>query len=148
MRLNSTFKRLKIIMKYAMGQNFNKIKDFLLELEYSIVSEDINEELFVVEKLEAGIVNMIIDCEEPILVFEQFLFEMNQDSLDVFKELLMKNREIVHGAFALDESGKKVIFRDTLQIDNIDINEFQGTLNSFEMLMAEYSDKLIEFSKL
>jgi len=135
-------------MKYAMGQNFNKIKDFLLELEYSIVSEDINEELFVVEKLEAGIVNMIIDCEEPILVFEQFLFEMNQDSLDVFKELLMKNREIVHGAFALDESGKKVIFRDTLQIDNIDINEFQGTLNSFEMLMAEYSDKLIEFSKL
>ena len=135
-------------MKYAMGQNFNKIKDFLLELEYSIVSEDINEELFVVEKLEAGIVNMIIDCEEPILVFEQFLFEMNEDSLDVFKELLMKNREIVHGAFALDESGKKVIFRDTLQIDNIDINEFQGTLNSFEMLMAEYSDKLIEFSKL
>jgi len=135
-------------MKYAMGQNFNKIKDFLLELEYSIVSEDINEDIFVVEKLEAGIVNMIIDCEEPILVFEQFLFEMNEDSLDVFKELLMKNREIVHGAFALDESGKKVIFRDTLQIDNIDINEFQGTLNSFEMLMAEYSDKLIEFSKL
>jgi len=131
-----------------MGQNFNKIKDFLLDLEYSIVAEDINEELFVVEKLEAGIVNMLIDCEEPILVFEQYLFEMNQDSLDVFKELLMKNREIVHGAFALDESGKKVIFRDTLQIDNIDINEFQGTLNSFEMLMAEYSDKLIEFSKL
>ena len=135
-------------MEYAMGQNFNKIKDFLLDLEYSIVAEDINEELFVVEKLEAGIVNMLIDCEEPILVFEQYLFEMNQDSLDVFKELLMKNREIVHGAFALDESGKKVIFRDTLQIDNIDINEFQGTLNSFEMLMAEYSDKLIEFSKL
>jgi hypothetical protein len=131
-----------------MENNFNKIKDFLLELEYTIVKEDKNEDLFVVEKLDAGIFNMVIDCEEPILIFEQFLFEMKNDNLNIFKSLLQKNREIVHGAFVLDESGKKVIFRDTLQIENIDFNEFQGTLNSFEILMAEYSEKLIEFSKL
>jgi hypothetical protein len=131
-----------------MENNFNKIKDFLLELEYTIVKEDKNEDLFVVEKLDAGIFNMVIDCEEPILIFEQFLFEMKNDNLNIFKSLLQKNREIVHGAFVLDESGKKVIFRDTLQIENIDFNEFQGTLNSFEILMAEYSERLIEFSKL
>ncbi|MCH4896546.1 MAG: YbjN domain-containing protein [Marinifilaceae bacterium] len=131
-----------------MKENFKKIREFLIELEYSINKEDREEELFVVSKEESGIVNMLIDCEEPILVFEQYLFEMKKENLSVYKELLIKNREIVHGAFVLDETGTKIIFRDTLQIENIDMNEFQGTLNSLELLLAEYSDKLIEFSKL
>lgn len=131
-----------------MGANFSKIRNFLLELEYSILSEDTTEDIFVIEKLEAGVVNMIIDCEEPILIFEQFIFELKDDNMMIFKELLQKNREIIHGAFVLDESGKKVIFRDTLQIENIDLNEFQSTLNSLEMLLSEYSERLIEFSKL
>lgn len=119
-----------------------------MELEYSINKEDRAEELFIVSKEESGIINMLIDCEEPILVFEQYLFEMKKENLSVYKELLIKNREIVHGAFVLDETGTKIIFRDTLQIENLDMNEFQGTLNSLELLLAEYSDKLIEFSKL
>jgi hypothetical protein len=131
-----------------MGANFSKIRNFLLELEYTILSEDTNEDIFVIEKHEAGVVNMVIDCEEPLLIFEQFIFELKADNMIIFKELLQKNREIIHGAFVLDETGKKVIFRDTLQIENIDFNEFQSTLNSLEMLLSEYTDKLIEFSKL
>ncbi|MCT4637622.1 MAG: YbjN domain-containing protein [Bacteroidales bacterium] len=130
-----------------MADYYNKVKDYLLELEYSIVSEDKEQELFIIEKYESGIVNMFIDCEDPILIFEQYLFEIKGDNADIYKELLIKNRDIVHGAFVLDETGKRVIFRDTLQIENLDLNEFQGTLNSFEMLMTEYAGKLIEFSK-
>ena len=59
----------------------------------------------------------------------------------------MKNRDIIHGAFVLDESGKKLIFRDTLQIANLDLNELEGTLNSLSLLLSEYSDELINFSK-
>jgi hypothetical protein len=130
-----------------MADYYNKVKDYLLELEYSIVSEDKEQELFIIEKYESGIVNMFIDCEDPILIFEQYLFEIKGSNTDIYKELLIKNRDIVHGAFVLDDTGKRVIFRDTLQIENLDLNEFQGTLNSFEMLMTEYADKLIEFSK-
>jgi len=130
-----------------MNENFDKIKNFLLELEYSIVSEDRSEELFVVEKDNTGIVNMVVDCEDPILVFEQFLFEIKNESLDMYKELLVKNRDIVHGAFVLNEEGNKVLFRDTLQIENLDLNEFQATLNSLEILLSEYADQLIDFSK-
>jgi len=130
-----------------MNENFEKIRNFLLELEYVIVSEDKEEELFIVEKNDTGIVNMIIDCEEPILIFEQFLFDIKRDNSDMFKDLLIKNRDIVHGAFVLSEDGKKVLFRDTLQIENLDLNEFQGTLNSLEILLSEYADTLIDFSK-
>ena len=62
-------------------------------------------------------------------------------------DLLKKNRDIIHGAFVLDESGKKVIFRDTLQILNLDRNELEGSLNSLSLLLSEYSNELIKFSK-
>ncbi|HKJ40977.1 MAG TPA: CesT family type III secretion system chaperone [Sunxiuqinia sp.] len=130
-----------------MSENFDKVKSFLLELEYSILSEDLNEELFIIEKDEAGITNLVVDCEDPILVIECVLFELKNKSADVLEKLLIKNREIIHGAFALDASGKKVIFRDTLQLENLDLNELEGTLNSLELLLSEYGADIIEFSK-
>ncbi len=130
-----------------MSENFKKVKDYLLDLEYRIVSEDISEELFVIEKEEDGISNVVIDCEDSILIIEGLLFEMQNGSVDIYRSLLQKNREIIHGAFTLDESGKKVIFRDTLQLENLDLNELEATLNSLKLLLSEYSEELIEFSK-
>jgi len=129
-----------------MDTNFEKIKDFLLELEYTIKSEDKAEELFIIEKEETGITNMVIDCESPILIFEQFLFEVKNDSLEMYKALLMKNRDIIHGAFVLTNENK-LMFRDTLQVENLDLNEFQATLNALEILLSEYANELIAFSK-
>lgn len=130
-----------------MSEYFNKVKEYLLDLEYRIVSEDTAEELFVVEKEEDGISNVIIDCEDSILIIEGLLFEMKKGSEDIFVSLLKKNREVVHGAFVLDESGKKVIYRDTLQLENLDQNELEASLNSLKLLLSEYSEELIEFSK-
>jgi hypothetical protein len=131
-----------------MSVYFNKVKDYLLNLEYNIVQEDTAEELFVVENPDGGIANLIIDCEDPILIIEGLLFEVNEDNVEIFKALLMKNREIVHGAFTLDETGKKVLFRDTLQLENLDQNELEATLNSLELLLSEYSEQIISYSKL
>lgn len=127
--------------------NFEKIKGYLLELEYEIVSEDPDEEVVVVDNEDAGIKNLVIDCEEPILIIEQLLFEIKTESLELYKTLLKKNREIVHGAFTLDETGKKLLFRDTLQIENLDLNELEGSLNSLSLLLSEYFNELIAFSK-
>ena len=60
---------------------------------------------------------------------------------------MQKHRDIVHGAFVLDESGEKVIFRDTLQLENLDLNELEGTINSLSLLLSEYSEQILEFSK-
>ena len=76
-----------------------------------------------------------------------FIFKINNHSEKVLKSLLQKNRDIIHGAFVLDETANRVIFRDTLQIENMDLNEFEASLNSLSLLMSEYSDKIIEFSK-
>lgn len=130
-----------------MSEHFNKVRDYLLDLEYNIVSEDPTEELFIIEKEEDGISNLIVDCEDSILIIEGLLFELNKGSEEVYLSLLQMNRHIVHGAFVLDEEGKKVIFRDTLQLENLDLNELEGSLNSLKLLLSEYSDQLIEYSK-
>ena len=130
-----------------MNDHFEKIQGYLLDLDFNILSENAEDGVFWVEKEDAGIHNLVIGCLDPILVMEQFLFEIGTESPDIYKKLLVKNRDIIHGAFVLDETGKKVIFRDTLQLENLDLNELEGSLNSLSLLLSEYSDELIEFSK-
>lgn len=130
-----------------MNENFQKVKDYLLDLEYTIKVENEEETLFVIEDQNSGIINMIIDCDEPLLIIEQHLFDFKSSNCDVFKKLLQKNREIIHGAFVLDETGQKVIFRDTLQLENLDVNELEASINSLALLLTEYSEELIAFSK-
>ena len=130
-----------------MNDHFEKVQGFLLDLEFSILSENEEDGVFRVDNEDAGIHNLIIGCLDPILVMEQFLFEIKNDSNEVYKSLLIKNRDIIHGAFVLDETGKKVIFRDTLQLENLDLNELEGSLNSLSLLMSEYAKELIKFSK-
>jgi hypothetical protein len=130
-----------------MNDYFAKVQGFLLDLDYNILSENEEDGVFWVENEEAGIHNLVIGCLDPILVMEQFLFEIKEDSKEMYKHLVIKNRDIIHGAFVLDETGKKVIFRDTLQLENLDQNELEGSLNSLSLLLSEYSTELIEFSK-
>lgn len=130
-----------------MNDQFEKVREYLLDLDFNILNENEEDGVFWVEKEDAGIQNLVIGCLDPILIMEQFLFEIKSDSLEIFKSLLIKNRDIIHGAFVLDETGKKVIFRDTLQLENLDLNELEGSLNSLSLLMSEYTDELIKFSK-
>jgi len=130
-----------------MTSYFDKVKSFVLDLDLSIVYQNEEEEILVIEDETSGISNLVLACADPILIMEQFLFELKSDDKEILKNLLVKNRDIVHGAFALDETGNRVIFRDTLQIENLDANELEGSINSLGMLLSEYSDELIKFSK-
>ena len=130
-----------------MSENLQKVKDYLDELELSISSEDEAEELVIIDDEEKGIKNLIIDCEDPVLVLEQVIMDVPKNTDGFFKRLLQMNRTLVHGAFVLDEDGTKVIFRDPLQLENLDKNELEGSINALSIALAEYAGELIEFSK-
>lgn len=130
-----------------MSENLQKVKDYLDELELSISSEDEAEELVIIDDEDKGIKNLIIDCEDPVLVLEQVIMDVPKNTDGFFKRLLQMNRTLVHGAFVLDEGGAKVIFRDTLQLENLDKNELEGSINALSIALAEYAAELIEFSK-
>jgi len=130
-----------------MNNHFKKTKAFLLELNFTIRKEIETDGIFVIEKENVGIKNLIIGVAYPILIMEQFIFKATEPNEAMFKALLQKNRDIIHGAFVLDETGERVIFRDTLQLENLDINELEASLNSLSLLLSEYSEQIIQFSK-
>jgi hypothetical protein len=130
-----------------MENSFIKVKNFLLELEYTITVENQEDGVLVIDRHDNGINNMLLVCADPILIMEQHLFDIKSEDVKIYKDLLMKNQDIIHGAFCLDETGNKVMFRDTLQLENLDANELEGSLKSLELLLSEYSYKIIEFAK-
>lgn len=131
-----------------METSFDIVKRYLLDLDCSITHEDKEEGIFIINMEDNGIKNLVIGCSDPILIMEQFLFDVRKDNVEIFKSLLIKNRDIVHGALVLNEEGTKVIFRDTLQIENLDLNELEGSINSLALLLSEYMEEIIKFSKL
>ena len=127
--------------------NFKKVEKYIADSNFSIRTKNEKEGFLVVESEEDSIRNLIIGITPPVIIFEQYLFTLQKDNIDIFKSLLIKNRDIIHGAFALTEDGKKVIFRYTLQVHNLDQNEFEAAINSLSLLLSEYHDQLITFSK-
>ena len=126
--------------------HFEKIKDYLLEMGFTFDQENKAEELVVVNDSERGINNLVIDCEDPILILEQVVIKLEGVDKSVYKRLLQINRELVHGAFCLDSSGDLILFRDTLQLENLDLNELVGSVDALSLAMAEHGSELLSFA--
>ena len=131
-----------------MPADFERIKNYVLDLDLNIVSEDEPEELVVVDDPENGLHNLIIDCEAPIVILEQLILEVpsGADGRDFFRRLLQINRTLVHGAFVLDEDGRRIFFRDTLQLENLDLNELEASISALSLALAEYSGEFLDFA--
>ena len=127
--------------------DFEKVKDFLLDMGFVMSQEDPQEELIVIDDEERGIKNLVIDCESPILILEQVIMPMPQGSSDFCKRLLQMNRTLVHGAFVLDDEGTTLLFRDTLQLENLDRNELEGSIDALSLALAEYGSELVSFAR-
>ena len=127
--------------------DFEKVKDFLLDMGFVMSQEDPQEELIVIDDEERAIKNLVIDCESPILILEQVIMSMPQDSSDFCKRLLQMNRTLVHGAFVLDDEGTTLLFRDTLQLENLDRNELEGSIDALSLALAEYGSELVSFAR-
>lgn len=134
-----------------MPEYFENVKGLVQELSLKVTQEDQVEELLIVDDEENGIKNLIIDCEDPILILEQKILPLSdqaQKNAPILMRLLQMNRNMVHGAFVISEDGKTLIFRDTLQLANLDLNELEGSVNALSLALAEYGEELLSFSRV
>ncbi len=126
-----------------MSEAFEKVKSYLQELEIPVASEDEAEEILVVNDEERGLNNLVVDCEDPILIIEQVVIPLPGSPGDLFKRLLELNRSLIHGAFAIDEEAGAVLFRDTLRLDTLDRAELEGSINALGLALAENVEELL-----
>lgn len=125
--------------------NFEKVRSYLQELDIDIINEVPEDEVFVVNNEDRGICNMIIDCEDHVLIIEQAIYPTTP-SLKECIRLLQINRSLVHGAFILNEEANMVIFRDTLELENLDLNELEASLHALSIGLVEYATDILTFA--
>lgn len=131
-----------------MGNKYyQRVKNYLVELNYQITDEHPEQGVLIVAKDEAGLEHLMIGVAEKVLVLELFLFQLPYDDAKIFKRLLQMNRSIVHGGFSIDESGNMVVFRDTLELENLDQNEIEGSLKSLSNALIEFTPELLTFQE-
>jgi len=129
-----------------MSEYFAIVKSHLQDLNLTIEEENAEEELAVVSDEERGILRLIVDCEDPILILEQAIMPLPKKPGDMFKRLLELNRTLIHGAFAIDEETGTVLFRDTLRLDTLDRTELEGSITALELALAENAAELLAYN--
>ncbi|MEW6751288.1 MAG: YbjN domain-containing protein [Candidatus Latescibacterota bacterium] len=130
-----------------MADHFAQVLGFATELGLVITRQIPEEEILIVDDEERGVQSLVIDCEDEVLVLEQLIMVLADGSAPVLRRILQMNRELVHGAFALDESGSRLLFRDTLALEHLDLNELEGSINALSLGLAEHGGELLTFAK-
>ncbi|HIC69266.1 MAG TPA: molecular chaperone Tir [Candidatus Latescibacteria bacterium] len=127
-----------------MSEQFEKVKGYVLELGFRIDEEDSSEEIVIINDEERGICELVIDCEDTVLVVEQLIMKL-KPSTTVYRRILQMNRELVFGAFVLNEDGDSLLYRNTLALGNLDLNELESTINALSLGLAENGEELLAF---
>ena len=131
-----------------MSTGFDRVKEYVLELGFGIDQEIPEEEIVIIKDEERGIADLVIDCEEDVLVLEQLVLKMDPEApAGIHRRILQMNRELVYGGFVLDEEGDTLLFRNTLALENLDLNELESTINALSLALAENGEELLSFAQ-
>ncbi|MGQ9632362.1 MAG: YbjN domain-containing protein [bacterium] len=79
---------------------------------------------------------IIISLDAPLLVFRIKVMELPKENRESFyKRLLELNTTSMdHGAFGIEDNN--VVLVDTLEVENLDYNEFEASIRSLSFTLA------------
>jgi len=107
--------------------------------------EEIGEGMWLAEASNGP--GIVIHLSPPLLVFRMKVMDLPADEprcAALFRRLLQLNAtDLVHAAYALEEAD--VILTESLEVENLDFNEFQATIDSFQMALASHLDALADY---
>ena len=127
--------------------DFNTVKEFVLELGFAISSEIPEEEIVIIDDEERGIQSLVIDCEDTVVVLEQLILQLDTAvGAEELARILQMNRDLVFGAFVLNDDGAALLYRNTLALENLDLNELESTINALSLGLAENGEELLGFA--
>jgi hypothetical protein len=107
--------------------------------------EQVSEGVWRVESSDNNVSNIIMSYEDPILLLRVNLMKIPVANREAFYERLLRLNatEIPHGAFGIEND--IVVLIDTLQVENLDRNELQASVDSLGFTVAQYYNELKEY---
>ena len=90
--------------------------------------------------------NIVLSLSGPILLFRVKVMELSEvkQSTELFQRLLELNAtDMVHGAYGIADGS--IVLTAGLPLENLDYNEFQGTVDDLTMALTNHYETLTAF---
>lgn len=120
------------------------VESFLLRME--LEHEEVEAGMWVARIGEEG-PGLVVHHSPPLLVLRCKVLDVPGDErhcADLFRRLLELNAtDLVHAAYGIEEGD--VILSETLELENLDFNEFQAAVDSIQMALASHFEALSPF---
>lgn len=122
----------------------HRIESYMLDMNLRF--EEIDENTWMIEDDIAHIDNIIVKLLDPIVIFRVKVMDLPKEKKQEFyKRLLELNaNDLVHGAYAIE--GDSIVLVNTLQSQNLDMNEFQSTVESLGLALMQHYDILLQYA--
>jgi hypothetical protein len=122
------------------------IQSFLDRLEGgSLTVTEIEPNLWLARTTEDA--EVVVHYAPPVLLLRVRVMELpagGERQGELFRQLLELNvRDLVHGSYGLE--GDHIVLTDTLELDNLDYNEFEASFDSVTMALASHMSALAPY---
>ena len=139
-RMSSTMESPEIFMVTR-----EDIESYLLRLEGE--HEEIEPGMWVLQSESVDGARLVIHHSPPLLILRTKVMDLPEDReqcAELFRRLLELNAvDLVHGAYGIEEGD--VILSDAMQLENLDFNEFQASIDSIQVALASHLETLAAY---
>lgn len=119
-----------------------RIHTYLQQLD--LKTELVGDTVWLIRDPDRGLPQVVVYADDKLVTVRARLMDMPAtDREPFFEQLLRFNVEMLHGAYALEDDA--VIWMDTLELDTMDLEEFQATLDAASLCMLQHVPQLSRF---
>ncbi|MCH8938001.1 MAG: hypothetical protein IH966_01155, partial [Gemmatimonadetes bacterium] len=115
------------------------LESFIARLDADISSEEVDPGIWVLAPGEDN-APVVVSLDPPVVVFRAKVMDMpepGQKKTDLMQKLLELNAAgLMHGSYGIE--GSHVVLTDALQLENLDFNEFQASIDSITLALASH----------
>ena len=123
------------------------LESFVARLDDSINSDEVEKGIWAITGEDDA--PIVVSFNPPVAVFRVNVMELPKpgtNRTELMQKLLELNAEgMVHGSYGIE--GSQVVLTDALQLENLDFNEFQASLDSITLALASHMSALASFKE-
>lgn len=119
------------------------VESFLLRSNLSF--KELEENMWLIREVSSG-ENIVISLTGELVLFRCKVIELNavQKLGELLEKLMAFNAaDMVHGAYGI--SGGAIVLTCSLRLENLDYNEFQGTIDDFSLALTNHYHTLAQY---
>jgi hypothetical protein len=123
------------------------VEAYLLRLKRRFDSVEDQPGTFLVET-SGGMPPVAVRVDPPLVVLRVHIGGVRRgaDHTPLFRKLLELNaRHLVHASYGLDD--ESVVLSSALELENLDFNELQATLDEIDVALAQHIPELARLAK-